>query len=109
MRCAFVLYFFFLVFCCGLSANAEKIRGSQTFSTTSQVKYQGHNDAPEIIIEIITNQALTSSFSPVATVYFKDHFLTTVIVSGSGIFVRRLLPDLQAIVKCIIFPQHFFW
>jgi hypothetical protein len=108
MRCAFVLYFFFLVFCCGLTANAEKIRGTQTFSTASQVKYHGHSDAPEITIEIITNQALTS-LRPVATAHFKDHFLIPVIVSGSGIFIRRLLPDLHAIVKCIIFPQHFFW
>jgi hypothetical protein len=108
MRSAFVLYFFFLVFCCGFCAKAEKISGTQTFSTTSQVKYHGHSDAPEITIEIITNQALTP-FRPVANVHFKDHFLTPVIVSGKGIFVRRLLPDLHAIVKCIIFPQHFFW
>jgi hypothetical protein len=101
-------YFFFLVFCCGLHANAEKISGTQIFSTTSQVKYHGLSDAPEISIQIISNQALTP-FRPAGTAHFKDHFLTPVIVSGSGVFVRRLLPDLHAIVKCIIFPQHFFW
>ncbi len=108
MRCAFVLYFFILIFCCGLYAKAEKISGTQTFSTTSQVKYHGHSDAPEITIEVISNQAVTS-FRPAGTAHFKDYFLIPVIVSTGGIFVGRLLPDLHAIVKCIIFPQHFFW
>jgi hypothetical protein len=108
MRCAFVLNFFILIFCCGLHANAEKISSTQTFSTSSQVRWHGYHAATEMTIEVISNQAVTS-LTPAGNVHFKDHFLPPVIVAGSKILVRRLMPDLHAIVKSIIFPQHFFW
>jgi hypothetical protein len=47
--------------------------------------------------------------APEAVVHFKAHFSPTVITGSCTTLVRRLLPDVHAIVKLIIFPKHIFW
>ncbi|SFD84995.1 hypothetical protein SAMN05518672_103503 [Chitinophaga sp. CF118] len=110
MRCAFHVNFFLLIFCCGLHANAEKIRCTQQFKQFSAISH-GHHDAPAITIEIINNQTVVPSQTdaPNGNCYFKTYFFTPVVPVSNKILIRRLLPDVHAIVKLLIFPQHIFW
>jgi hypothetical protein len=110
MRYVSFVYLLLLIFCCGPSANAEKISCAQkgkTFSTTPH----GQHTAPEVIIEILYNQAVSSfrTDAPEADVHFKAHFFPPVIAVNGKTLVGRLLPDVHAIVKLIIFPKHIFW
>ena len=110
MRCVSFVYFLLLIFCCGLKANAEKTGRTQQFSTFSTTSH-GHHAAPEMIIEIIHNQAVSPlrTDAPEGDVHFKVHFLPPLTAVSSKILVRRLLPDVHAIVRLIIFPKHIFW
>jgi hypothetical protein len=110
MRYISFVCFLLLIFFCGAKANAVKIGCTQqgsTFSTTSH----GQHTAPELMIEIIYNQAASSfrTDAPEADIHFKTHFFPPVIAVSTKTLVRRLLPDVHAIVKLIIFPKHIFW
>jgi len=110
MRCVSLICLLLLIFCCGPKASAEKIRHIQHGSEFSATSH-GHHTAHEISIEIIYNQAASPlrTDAPEGAAHFKDHFLPPVVAVSSQTLVRRLLPDVHAIVKLIIFPKHIFW
>lgn len=110
MRYIAFVYFLLLIFCCAPTANAGQISSTQSVREYS-ITSHGHHAAPETTIEIINNQVI-SPFrmdTPEGAAHFKTHFFPPVVAVSCNTLIRRLLPDVHAIVKLIIFPKHIFW
>jgi hypothetical protein len=124
MRSLSYLCLLIFLFCCGLSVNAaitgrHKARTAplvarpllKILSCDGQVRHIGRPSAPETIITT-TQQPGIASFKtdlPDGADTAREHYLAGINMFSSKVQATRLLPYLHAIIRSLIFPQHFFW
>jgi len=124
MRSLSYLCLLIMLFCCGRSVNAAKT-GCNKASTASsatrpflqllscdrELRRYGMPPSPETIISTpqrsIVASVKTDSRDGAAAA--RAHFLAGINLFSCKVQAVRLLPDLQAIIRSLIFPQHIFW
>ncbi|WP_089835678.1 hypothetical protein [Chitinophaga filiformis] len=124
MRSLFNLCLLIMLFCCGRNVNAA-VTGCNKASTASsanrpflqllscdrELRRHGWPPSPETIIS--TPQRLTiasvKTDSRDGADAARAHFLAGINLFSCKVQAVRLLPDLQAIIRSLIFPQHIFW
>jgi len=124
MRSLSNLCLFIILFFGGLSVNAaiaecHKATTSDTatprtlkiLSFDHQLKHNGSTPIPEIVItashQSFITAAKTDTRDGAGTA--REHFLARITTLTCKVQSVRLLSDLQAIVRLLIFPKHFFW
>lgn len=124
MRNLSYLCLFIILFCGGLTVNAaiaecNKATTSETaipqqlksLSFDHQLKHNGNTPIPDTIItashQSVVASVKTDTRDGAGTA--RGQFLARITTFTCKVQTARLLSDLQAIIRLLIFPKHFFW
>ncbi|MVT12197.1 hypothetical protein [Chitinophaga tropicalis] len=112
MRHVFHLCLLLLLLLCGGAKAGAKVNDSVRKTFVSWQKWQERKqDLPERTIETPHNQVVTpiKSESRDGAGTFREYFLPRIPFFLCKVQASRLLPDVHAIIRSLLFPQHIFW
>jgi hypothetical protein len=106
MRYLVYLCFLSLLFCCRLS-----VRANVSHTPTPTLRHKAHLHIPQSTVapfhQSVTTPYKTDNRDGAGT--FREHFPIHIATAFCKIYASRLLPDVHAIIRSLIFPQHIFW
>lgn len=124
MRNLFYLCLSIILFCCGLSVNAamtecrkDGIREAaaqpylKVLSCDHHLQHNRDAQLPDAVCTATQHSFIVSVKTDTreGTGSGKELFLSRMMIFTCKVQAARLLPDVHAIIRSLIFPKHIFW
>lgn len=128
MRNLFYLCLSIILFCCGLSVNAAMTECCKdgieeasahpylkpylkVLSCDHHLQHNRNSQLPDVVCTATRHSFIVSVKTDTreGTGTGKELFLSRLMIFTCKVQAARLLPDVHAIIRSLIYPKHIFW